>query len=115
MSDGQNSTVANRYVIQLGGDVMTWEPAYAGKAAVGVVGGYDRQHSSTHNSLTSHDAKGNVNGYSAALYRTWYQSLSDQSSMYIDSWLQYTWFNNEVKGEDLSLESYKSHRLSASL
>jgi autotransporter family porin len=35
--------------------------------------------------------------------------------MYLDSWAQYGWFNNDVKGQNLQNESYQSSGLTASL
>ena len=115
LADGQNRTTANRYVLQIGGDLLSRETEGAGKMTLGVMGGYADQSSSTHNSATGNTSKGNVHGYSAGLYGTWYQNPADQSGLYVDSWLQYGWFDNEVKGDDLSPETYKSKGLSASL
>lgn len=33
----------------------------------------------------------------------------------LDSWAQYSWFDNNVKGDDLQGESYKSKGVTASL
>lgn len=114
MSDGQNKTTANRYVLQLGGDVLVRESQDKGRTTVGVMAGYANQHSNTRNSLTGHSAKGSVEGYSMGLYGTWYQHPSDSTGMYVDSWLQYGWFDNMVKGNGLAQEKYKSSGLSAS-
>ncbi len=115
LADGQNKTSINRYVLQLGGDVAAWESDAAGRLSVGVMGGYANQSSNTRNALTGNDAKGSVNGYTAGLYGTWHQNPADRSGLYMDSWLQYGWFNNEVKGKDLAPETYKSHGLGASV
>lgn len=115
LSNGQNTTTAKRYVMQIGGDVWMWESGKDSKAVLGVMGGYAVQHGSTHNHFTHHGAKNSVNGYSTGLYGTWYQNFSNKSGLFIDSWLQHGWFNNEVKGEGLSPETYKSLGLSASL
>ncbi|WP_052130819.1 autotransporter outer membrane beta-barrel domain-containing protein [Erwinia typographi] len=115
LSDGQNSSTANRYVLQIGGDLLSRETQGDGKMTLGVMGGYAEQSSSTHNSATGNRSKGDVHGYSAGLYGTWYQNPADQSGLYVDSWLQYGWFDSEVKGDDLSPEKYKSKGLSASL
>lgn len=115
MADGQNKTTANRYVMQIGGDVMTWSPGELGKFSLGVMGGYATQHSNTHNSLTGNTSKGSVNGYSAGLYGSWLQNPSDGSGLYLYNWLQYGRFNNEVKGKDLAAEPYKSKGVSASV
>lgn len=115
LSDGQNKTAANRYVVQLGGNVLSGTVNGNDRYDIGVMGGYANQHSSTHNSLTGYDSKGSVDGYSSGLYATWYQNAEDKSGLYADGWLQYSWFNNEVKGQDLSPETYKSQGLTASL
>ncbi|SAC78522.1 outer membrane autotransporter barrel domain-containing protein [Enterobacter ludwigii] len=114
MSDGQNKTAANRYVMQLGGNIMSWNDDAAGQLSLGVMGGYANQKSNTKNSLTGNRSTGSVSGYSAGLYGTWYQDAKSKAGMYVDSWLQYAWFNNEVKGQDLAPETYKSKGLMAS-
>ncbi|MBN3173927.1 autotransporter outer membrane beta-barrel domain-containing protein, partial [Pectobacterium brasiliense] len=115
LSDGQNKTKANRYVMQLGGNVSTWESETAGRLSLGIMGGYAHQHSTTRNTLTGNEAKGSINGYSVGIYSTWYQNPTDKSGLYVDSWLQYGWFNNEVKGNGLAPETYKSRGLSSSV
>ena len=115
LADGQNKTTANRYVMQLGGDVVTWSSDVLGKSALGIMGGYASQQSNSHNSLTGYGSKGSVKGYSAGVYGMWRQHATDTSGLYLYNWLQYGRFNNEVKGKDLAAESYKSQGLSASL
>lgn len=115
LSDGQNKTAANRYIMQLGGNVFSGTVNGNDRYDVGVMGGYANQHSNTHNSLTGYDSKGSVDGYSTGLYSAWYQNATEKLGLYMDGWLQYSWFNNEVKGQDLSPETYKSHGLTASL
>ena len=46
-------------------------------------------------------AHGNVAGYSAAAYGTWYQSEESRLGAYADTWMQYGWFNNNVEGDQL--------------
>jgi len=47
--------------------------------------------------------------------RTWYQSASEATGLYLDGWLQYGRFDNKVKGDYLSQERYDSHTWSGSL
>jgi len=102
--------------MHIGSDVLTWESRKGDKALLAVIGGYAIQHGSTHNRLTDHGAKNSVNGYnSSGLYGAWYQNWSDKSGLFINSWLHHGWFKNEVKGDNLSPEIYKSRGLSASL
>lgn len=52
-----------------------------------------------------------MNGYSTGLYATWYADDESRNGAYLDSWAQYSWFDNTVKGDDLQSESYKSKDL----
>ncbi|WP_337010980.1 autotransporter outer membrane beta-barrel domain-containing protein [Pantoea sp. AS142] len=108
MSDSQNKTAANRYVVQLGSTLWKNTVSDKGSFEVGAMGGYASQSSHTQNSLTGYRSKGSVNGYSTGLYATWYQDAEAKSGLYADTWLQYAWFNNEVKGDDLAPETYNS-------
>lgn len=115
MSDGQNRTRTNRYVLQLGGDLAMGSTNGVNAFHAGLMGGYARANSSTHNGLTGHDAKGSVSGYSVGLYGTWYQNTQEKTGAWADSWVQYSWFSNEVKGDMLPAERYDSRGLQASL
>lgn len=114
MSDGQNKTSANRYIVQLGGTLWKTATGEKGSLDTGVMGGYASQRSHTRNSLTGYRSTGFVDGYSVGIYATWYQDAKEKSGFYVDSWLQYAWFNNEVKGDDLAPETYNSRGLTAS-
>lgn len=76
--------------------------------------GYGHDSSRTRSSPTGYSSKGSVNGYSAGTYATWYANDTDHSGLYADTWLQYSWFNNDVNGEGLASESYRSRGLTAS-
>ncbi|WP_297196206.1 autotransporter outer membrane beta-barrel domain-containing protein [uncultured Pluralibacter sp.] len=115
MSDGQNKTQANRYVMQLGGDVAQWSSSGSDRYHLGVMAGYANQKSRTRSSVSDYSSRGQINGYSAGLYGTWYANNADKSGLYVDSWLQYGWFNNSVKGDAIASESYKSRGLTGSL
>ncbi|EMH4164347.1 autotransporter outer membrane beta-barrel domain-containing protein [Pluralibacter gergoviae] len=115
MSDGQNKTQANRYVMQLGGDVAQWSSSGSDRYHLGVMAGYANQKSRTHSSVSDYRSRGQINGYSAGMYGTWYANNADKSGLYVDSWLQYGWFNNSVKGDAIASESYKSRGLTGSL
>lgn len=115
MSDGQNKTTANRYVFQMGGDVAQGSTDGVNRLHLGVMGGYGNQHSSTHNSLTGYGSKGTLEGYSTGVYGTWFQNEVEKTGLYVDSWAQYNWFDNTVKGDGLSEEKYKSRGVTASV
>lgn len=115
MSDGQNKTSANRYVLQIGGDIAQWSASGQDRFHVGVMGGYGNQHSNSHNSLTGYDSRGDIHGYSAGLYGTWYQNDTGNTGLYVDSWALYNWFDNDVQGQGLASESYRSKGFTASV
>ncbi|CAI1174430.1 autotransporter outer membrane beta-barrel domain-containing protein [Serratia quinivorans] len=114
-SSGQISTQSNRYVVQLGGDIAQWSSDELERWHLGVMAGYGNEHSNSNSNVTSYKSKGSVNGYSVGLYATWYQNDETKQGMYLDSWAQYGWFNNHVKGQDIQGESYKSSGITASL
>lgn len=115
MGDGQNKTQANSYVMQLGGDIAQWSTDGSDRYHLGVMAGYANQKSRTHSSVSDYRSRGQINGYSTGLYGTWYANNADKSGLYVDSWLQYSWFNNSVKGDGIASESYKSRGLTGSL
>lgn len=114
-SSGQNKTLANRYVAQLGGDIAQWSSDGADRFHVGVMGGYANQSSHTRNHINGYKADGSVEGYSAGLYGTWFQDNEAKTGAYVDSWALYNWFDNEVSGQDIASESYESKGVTASV
>ena len=114
-SSGQLKTQSNSYVAQLGGDVAQWSTDGLNRGHLGLMAGYANSHNQTHSSVTSYGSKGSVSGYSTGVYGTWFANDADKSGLYVDSWLQYSWFDNHVNGEKLAGESYKSKGLTASL
>jgi outer membrane autotransporter protein len=114
-SSGQLDTQSNRYITQLGGDIAQWSPDGLQCWHLGVIAGYGTNSSNTHSNSTGYHSKGSVDGYSAGLYATWYQNNESKQGAYLDSWAQYSWFNNSVDGQDIQGESYKSSGITASL
>ncbi|MRT26937.1 autotransporter outer membrane beta-barrel domain-containing protein [Enterobacteriaceae bacterium RIT697] len=114
-SSGQMKTQANRYVMQMGGDIAQWTTDGANRYHLGVMAGYANQQSNSRNHLSGQKADGSINGYSTGIYATWLQDNEEKSGAYIDSWAQYSWFDNTVKGDSLAAESYKSKGITASL
>lgn len=112
---GQLKTQGNRYVVQLGGDIAQWGWGETDRWHLGVMAGYGNDHSNTDSVRTGYRSKGSVNGYSTGLYATWFASDETRNGAYLDSWVQYSWFDNHVKGDGLPGESWKSKGLTASL
>lgn len=114
-SSGQLKTQSNRYVMQVGGDVARWSGDGLDRWHLGVMAGYGHNSSNTRSSSTGYRSDGSVNGYSAGVYATWYANDETHQGAYLDSWAQYSWFNNSVKGQDIQSESYKSKGITGSL
>lgn len=112
---GQLKTQSNSYVLMLGGDMATGEALGGSSWRLGALGGYANSRSNTTSSLAERNAKGEVEGYTAGLYGTWYAQGNDRKGLYLDSVVQYSWFNNTVNGEGLSSEKYDSNGVQASL
>ncbi|ORM60448.1 hypothetical protein HA45_21830 [Pantoea rodasii] len=114
MSDMQNENISNRYVLQLGGNLGKWKSDNLGSLSIGAMGGYATQNSRTHNILTGNQANGNIRGYNVGLYSKWFKNKNQKTGLYVNNLIQYSWFNDQVNGESLESENYKTRGLSAS-
>lgn len=112
---GQLKTRSNRYVVQLGGDLAQWSTDGLDRWHLGLMAGYGSSQSSTRSNVISERSHGQVSGYSAGLYGTWYGNEADKTGAYVDSWVLYNWFNNKVMGDGYAADEYKSHGITASI
>ncbi|MFB5640750.1 autotransporter outer membrane beta-barrel domain-containing protein [Kluyvera ascorbata] len=114
-SSGQLSTQSNRYVLQLGGDIAQWSTNGLDRWHLGLMAGYGNSQSNTKSDVSRYHSRGQVTGYSAGIYGTWYANEADKTGSYLDSWILYNWFNNKVYGERLASEKYDSDGITASV
>ncbi|WP_140919742.1 autotransporter outer membrane beta-barrel domain-containing protein [Limnobaculum xujianqingii] len=112
---GQAKTQTNRYVVQIGGDVAQWSTDGLDRLNLGVMAGYGYSHGNTDAKYSAYRSKNKVDGYALGLYGTWYANQADKSGLYVDSWVQYAWFDNTVQGDGLAQENYDSKGWLASL
>ncbi|MBN6044259.1 autotransporter outer membrane beta-barrel domain-containing protein, partial [Citrobacter sp. ku-bf4] len=112
---GQISTQSNRYVMQLGGDIAQWSTDGLDRWHLGLMAGYANSKSRSRSSLTGYTSRGEISGYSAGLYGTWYANDADKTGAYVDGWMLYNWFDNSVSGQGLASEKYDSDGITASL
>lgn len=110
----QLKTKSDRYAVQIGGDVAQWSSAQ-GRYHIGVMAGYGSVSNSTRNQNNGHRSKANVDGHSIGVYGTYYANNDSQNGLYIDTWAQYNWFKNRVKGDNLGREKYDSKGLNVSV
>ncbi|WGL95853.1 autotransporter outer membrane beta-barrel domain-containing protein [Arsenophonus nasoniae] len=109
------TTHADRYVVQLGGEVAHGSYNEEDRWNIGLMGGYANQHANTKAKLTGYDADSNVDGYSIGIYATWFENAVLKTGWYVDGWAQYGWFNNKIRGKDIVPETWKSRGATASL
>ncbi|SNY61414.1 autotransporter outer membrane beta-barrel domain-containing protein [Enterobacter sp. CC120223-11] len=116
-NDGSNQlkTRINRYVVQLGQDFVDWSSNGQDRWHIGPMVGYGNAQSNSHSKITGYRADGKVDGYSAGLYATWFASEKEKNGTYLDSWVLYNWFNNQIDGQELPSEDYHSQGFTASL
>jgi len=111
--EGALSANEYSYLVHAGADVFRFSDGGKGSIRIGAMGAFGTSNNWADNgSLT---ARGSVDGYSGGIYGTWYGNDDARSGPYIDSWIMYGTFDNAVKGQGLSTESYRSNNLSASL
>lgn len=112
---GSLKTTSNQYVMMLGGDVAKLSSDGLDRGHLGIMGGYGNNQNNTRSGVTGYSSKGQVNGYSVGLYGTWYANDAERTGLYVDNWMQYSWFKNTVNGEGQPQGKYDSRGLSASL
>lgn len=70
-TSGQLSTQANRYVMQLGGDIAQWSNNGMDRFHMGVMAGYGNSKNTTVSQVSGYNAKGTTDGYSTGVYGTY--------------------------------------------
>ncbi|MBL5862146.1 autotransporter outer membrane beta-barrel domain-containing protein [Serratia fonticola] len=113
-AQGEIDERSDSTVMQIGGDIGVWENADS-RLLVGIMAGYGSTHTRARAQDNAAKATGELNGYNLGLYGNWYQNAAKMTGPYIDTWLQYAWYDNTVKGNELSSEHYRSNTLSASI
>ncbi|MDF0604960.1 autotransporter outer membrane beta-barrel domain-containing protein [Neisseriaceae bacterium TC5R-5] len=114
-ASGVLDSSTKRYVAQVGLDALALDAGQKGKATVGVMAAYGKADSTTNSANVDASSKGEVDGYSVGFYGNWQQDTTTQNGLYADSWLQYSWMDGSVSGQQLAQESYQLKGLSASL
>lgn len=62
--------------------------------------------------MTGTRADNQNHGYAVGLTSSWYQHGNQKQGAWLDSWLQYAWFNNDVSEQDDGTDHYHSSGLS---
>ncbi|QIQ21400.1 autotransporter family protein [Zophobihabitans entericus] len=114
-TSGQLRMAANSYVIQGGGELLQVRFGDNDRLGVGIMASHGRTKGDTRSKTSLYRTKSILEGYSAGLYGTWYQNADNLEGTYVDSWVQYSWFDAEVSGKDLVTERYYIDGFSASI
>ena len=101
-------------VYHMGAELGSWNSGDR-RLHYGLMGGYGEAETSTGSSLTRLQASGWVTAYSAGAYATFYDTASEPTGLYLDSWLLYGEQNQRVRGALLAEERYSSRTWTGSL
>jgi len=112
---GQLISRSNNYTLQIGSDVARWSMSGEDSLRLGVMAGYANSNSKSRSQITGYTSRGKADGYSAGLYATWYADDATRTGAWVDSWVLYNWFDNEVSGHQMRTEKYHSRGITASL
>ncbi|WP_233432865.1 autotransporter outer membrane beta-barrel domain-containing protein [Rahnella victoriana] len=86
-----------------------------GELLAGVVAGYSHNSGDSTSVLTGRKSDNDSQGYAVGLTGAWYQDAQAHQGAYLDSWLQYAWFDNSVSEDGTGDDNYHSSGLLASL
>ena len=100
------------YLAQVGADLIKVAAENDGSRRFGVMASYGSSDFTSRSRSTGSEATGKIDqAMSVGLYGTWYQP----ESWFVDAWLQYSHFKNEVSMKQGSTNKYNSNLLSASI
>lgn len=113
---GELSVNTQGEVLQAGGDVAQWS-GWRGvdRIHAGLMAAYGNMRTNASADGNPYDAHGQVNGYAVGAYATWFANEKSRLGAYVDSWVQYGNFNNQVQGALLPGEQYSAHSWTGSL
>jgi len=121
LAQGQVNVSADSAIMQLGGDLIAAPLGSDGAVYAGLMAGYGSARTRADATLVRSGGKtaqaradGRVSGYSVGLYGTAYQDSATQMGAYVDAWLQYGRYANQINSE-LGSARYRANLFSASL
>lgn len=109
-SSKQIRTKTDSYSVQLGIDIFS-QTLNGNPFKFGVMGGFGSSKSKMHNEFSKQHSKADSDGFALGLYGT----LGNVDRHYIDTWIQYVYMDNKIKGNQLAQEKYKSKGFIASI
>jgi autotransporter family porin len=107
--DGQLTNKADRTLLHIGADVFENEALH-----LGLMGGYSKGDINSDSSISGYKTSAKSDGYSVGAYATWFDQSVSEGGLYLDSYLQYNWFNNKVNGQGINSEKFNSSGVTGS-
>lgn len=107
--DKQLTNKADRMLIHIGSDIYQNGPLH-----LGVMAGYSKGDIDTDSNIGDRKTTSKSDGYSAGVYGTWFDQSKEQGGLYLDTYVQYNWFDNKVDGNTLKTEKFSSHGVTVS-
>jgi outer membrane autotransporter protein len=101
-------------LMQIGAELGQWTDGDS-RTHFGVMAAAGQADTNVSSKVIDAKAKGKVDGYSVGAYGTWFADASKPTGLYVDSWMQYGWYDNTVRGDSLAKENYKSRSLAGSV
>ena len=112
---GQLAQHEDTSTVQLSGDLFSGRWGTDGEWMLGAVGGYSDNQGDSRSNMTGTRADNQNHGYAVGLTSSWFQHGNQKQGAWLDSWLQYAWFNNDVSEHEDGVDHYHSSGIIASL
>ena len=112
---GQLAQHEDTSTVQLSGDLFSGRWGTDGEWMLGAVGGYSDNQGDSRSNMTGTRADNQNHGYAVGLTSSWFQHGDQKQGAWLDSWLQYAWFNNDVSEHEDGADHYHSSGIIASL
>ena len=112
---GQLAQHEDTSTVQLSGDLFSGRWGTDGEWMLGIVGGYSDNQGDSRSNMTGTRADNQNHGYAVGLTSSWYQHGNQKQGAWLDSWLQYAWFSNDVSEQEDGTDHYHSSGIIASL
>lgn len=109
----QLSQHSNQYVMQMGADLFALQAGENGALHIGVMAGYGNNRGTTTSRISGYQSNNTLSGYSGGISATWYADEAQRLGLYSDNWLQYSGFDNSIKGDDLPVQRWHSQGVTA--
>lgn len=109
VGNGQIKTKNNYNSVLLGGDVAQYSTNDNDILRLGLMAGYAHHSGKSKSIYSGYNADGKTDGYSAGVYLQWQENHKDMTGAYLDTWINYNYFNHKVQGQSFKENKYTSN------